>query len=65
MPILKPYPHFYDKFDESSGRADHVELVCIACFVFCWRLVLIRKPQMQKVAGFAQGTTYHISYWTA
>lgn len=23
------------------------------------------EPQIQKVAGIAQGTTYHISYWTA
>ncbi|HEY8036897.1 MAG TPA: FAD:protein FMN transferase [Methylobacter sp.] len=37
------------------------------CFTFCMLLIMLTgcsKPTIQKLEGPAQGTTYHISYWS-
>lgn len=37
------------------------------CFIFCMVLAMLTgcsKPSIQKLEGPAQGTTYHISYWS-
>jgi thiamine biosynthesis lipoprotein len=37
---------------------------CFICCVFLMTLASCSKPTIQKLEGPAQGTTYHISYWS-
>jgi len=37
---------------------------CFMCCVFLMTLASCSKPTIQKLEGPAQGTTYHISYWS-